>query len=108
MVTAARRQKHEPMILSRRFGDPVGDGGLSLGDVVADPFPGPEATAIARDELARLAQIAWSTMERRVLPYMLDGSTYQDAAAELGVGVKTIDNTFQRVRVKARAALAAA
>jgi RNA polymerase sigma factor (sigma-70 family) len=112
-VTAAARQKHHPVTFSRRFAE-LDDAGGSVGDTiadVADPFPGPEAVVIARDEATRLlrhlAQLSWGALEWRCLPYVLDGSSCGAAARELGVAVKSADNTFQRIRSKARAVLTA-
>jgi hypothetical protein len=62
--------------MSRRF-EELDKAGLPLGDRIADPFPGPETTAIAHDELRRLAGVAWSALERRVLPYLVDGRRMQ-------------------------------
>jgi RNA polymerase sporulation-specific sigma factor len=113
-VTAAARQKHHPVTFSRRFAE-LDDAGGSVGDTiadVADPFPGPEAVVIARDEATRLlrhlAQLSWGALEWRCLPYVLDGSSCGVAARELGIGLKHADNAMARIRLKARAALAAA
>jgi hypothetical protein len=62
--------------MSRRF-EELDKAGLPLGDRIADPFPGPETTAIAHDEMRRLAGVAWSALERRVLPYLVDGRRMQ-------------------------------
>lgn len=68
-----------------------------------DPSRGPEASASTQEETARL-EIAISqlpnTLKEPLLLVALDGLTQSEAAATLGVSVKTLEMRLYRARLK--------
>lgn len=67
----------------------------------ADPGPGPEAASLRAEQLSRLeaaiARLPDQLKEPLILTY-LEGYSQQDAAAFLGVSVKTIETRAYRAR----------
>ncbi|WP_168077117.1 RNA polymerase sigma factor [Caulobacter sp. SSI4214] len=67
----------------------------------ADPTPGPEAASLRAEQLTRLeaaiARLPDQLKEPLILTY-LEGYSQQDAAAFLGVSVKTIETRAYRAR----------
>ena len=67
----------------------------------ADPAPGPEAASLRAEQLSRLeaaiARLPDQLKEPLILTY-LEGYSQQDAAAFLGVSVKTIETRAYRAR----------
>lgn len=112
LVTLLKRGKSEgrrSFAERRSLEDLAADSdSVVVGDTLVSTAPSPERHAIARDELARLSRVGGSPLERSVLPYLLSEAPYEDVAADLGVSYKSVDNTVQRLRRKARRCLEAA
>lgn len=51
-------------------------------------------------ELSERLNAVLSGMERRVLPYYLEGLSYRDIANQLNLSAKSVDNAVQRIRSK--------
>lgn len=73
--------------------------------VVFDPVPGPEDTAIAAEGIRAIKELIdhkLSGLERNVVLLYLSGYGYHEIARKLQVNVKTVDNALVRVRRKLR------
>ena len=94
-------QKNLPLNNHEEFNDAemtavVGAYGLS-GD--------PEGYVFYDDGVGRLTQAILSELtelERSVVNLRIDGLSYEQTAAKLGISVKSVDNAIQRVRQKMR------
>ena len=75
-------------------------------EMCGDPeTPGPEEVFIDREQsllLGEMIKELLSALEYDVFAQILDGKSYEDAAASLGLNVKSVDNAMQRVRKKLR------
>ncbi len=63
----------------------------------------PESILISNeetDELMRIARSRLSDLERSVLKCYLEGKSHSEAAKELGITPKSVDNALQRIRRK--------
>ncbi len=63
----------------------------------------PEELFISRESLAGMQDMLdqmLSQLEKEVLTLFLDGRSYQEIAARLGRGTKTVDNALQRIKKK--------
>lgn len=75
-----------------------------LNEMREDPeTPGPEDVLIDREQsllLGKMIKELLSALEYSVFIQILDGKSYEDTAASLGLNVKSVDNAMQRVRKK--------
>jgi RNA polymerase sporulation-specific sigma factor len=107
-IKTATRYKHAPLNTYVSFSHtPAGqetDGECTLGDAL--PGPGvdePSVCVISTEELQSLVftlGTGLSRLEADALKLYLEGSSYEEMAAELGCDTKTIDNALQRVKRK--------
>src|SRR2546421_11560450 len=107
-IKTATRFKHAPLNTYVSFSHTPagqdGDGECSLGDAL--PGPGvqePPVVVISTEELQSLVftlGTGLSRLESDALRLYLEGSSYEEMAAELGCDTKTIDNALQRVKRK--------
>src|SRR6478672_2998974 len=107
-IKTATRFKHSPLNTYVSFSHtPAGqdsDGECSLGDALPGPaVHEPSVMVISTEELQSLVMClgtGLSSLEADALRLYLEGSSYEDMAAELGCYTKTIDNALQRVKRK--------
>jgi RNA polymerase sporulation-specific sigma factor len=107
-IKTATRFKHAPLNTYVSFGHtPAGqesDGECSLGDALPGPtVDEPPVCVISTEELQSLVftlGTGLSRLESEALRLYLEGSSYEEMAAELGCDTKTIDNALQRVKRK--------
>jgi RNA polymerase sporulation-specific sigma factor len=106
-IKTATRYKHAPLNTYVSFSHtPAGqdEGDCTLGDAL--PGPGvddPAICVVSSEELESLVfclGTGLSRLESDALRLYLEGSSYEDMAAELGCDTKTIDNALQRVKRK--------
>jgi RNA polymerase sporulation-specific sigma factor len=107
-IKTATRFKHSPLNSYISFSHtPAGqeaDSDCTLGDAL--PGPGvndPAVCVISTEELQSLVfslGTGLSPLESNALRLYLEGSSYEQMAAELGCDTKTIDNALQRVKRK--------
>jgi RNA polymerase sporulation-specific sigma factor len=107
-IKTATRFKHAPLNTYVSFSHTPaghdGDGDCTLGDAL--PGPGvdePPVCVISTEELQSLVFClgsGLSRLESDALRLYLEGSSYEEMAAELGCDTKTIDNALQRVKRK--------
>src|SRR3954466_12518871 len=107
-IKTATRFKHAPLNTYVSFSHtPAGqdpDSECTLGDAL--PGPGvndPAICVISTEELQSLVftlGTGLSQLESDALRLYLEGSSYEEMAAELGCDTKTIDNALQRVKRK--------
>jgi RNA polymerase sporulation-specific sigma factor len=107
-IKTATRFKHTPLNTYISFSHtPAGqeaDSDCTLGDAL--PGPGvndPAICVISTEELQSLVfslGTGLSPLESNALRLYLEGSSYEQMAAELGCDTKTIDNALQRVKRK--------
>jgi RNA polymerase sporulation-specific sigma factor len=107
-IKTATRFKHSPLNTYVSFSNtPAGqdsDSDVTLGDAL--PGPGvddPSICVISTEELQSLVfalGTGLSKLEADALKLYLEGSSYEEMAAELGCDTKTIDNALQRVKRK--------
>src|SRR5881296_3279804 len=107
-IKTATRFKHAPLNSYVSFSHTPagydGDGECTLGDAL--PGPGvdePSTCVISTEELQSLVfclGTGLSPLEPDALRRYLEGSSYEEMAAELGCDTKTIDNALQRVKRK--------
>jgi RNA polymerase sporulation-specific sigma factor len=107
-IKTATRFKHQPLNAYVSFSHtPAGqdsDSECTLGDAL--PGPGvnePSVCVISSEELQSLVftlGTGLSQLEHDALKLYLEGSSYEEMAAELGCDTKTIDNALQRVKRK--------
>jgi RNA polymerase sporulation-specific sigma factor len=107
-IKTATRFKHAPLNTYVSFSHTPagqdGDGECTLGDAL--PGPGvhePSVVVISTEELQSLVftlGTGLSRLESDALRLYLEGSSYEEMAAELGCDTKTIDNALQRVKRK--------
>jgi RNA polymerase sporulation-specific sigma factor len=80
------------------------DGDCTLGDALPGPAVNePSVCVISTEELQSLVGClgtGLSELEADSLRLYLEGSSYEQMAAELGCDTKTIDNALQRVKRK--------
>ena len=107
-IKTATRFKHQPLNQYISFSHtPAGqdnDGECTLGDALPGPSTNdPSVCVISTEELQSLVftlGTGLSPLEADALRLYLEGSSYEEMAAELGVDTKTIDNALQRVKRK--------
>jgi RNA polymerase sporulation-specific sigma factor len=107
-IKTATRFKHAPLNTYVSFSHtPAGqesDGDCTLGDALPGPAVNePSVCVISTQELQSLVGClgtSLSTLESDSLRLYLEGSSYEQMAAELGCDTKTIDNALQRVKRK--------
>ena len=107
-IKTATRFKHAPLNTYVSFSHtPAGqdaEGECTLGDALPGPaVQEPPVMVISTEELQSLVfslGTGLSTLEADALRLYLEGSSYEDMAAELGCDTKTIDNALQRVKRK--------
>jgi RNA polymerase sigma-H factor len=107
-IKTATRFKHAPLNTYVSFSHtPAGqesDGECSLGDALPGPtVDEPPVCVISTEELESLVftlGTGLSRLESEALRLYLEGSSYEEMAAELGCDTKTIDNALQRVKRK--------
>ena len=105
-IKAATRQKHMPLNTYISLNRPLynNDSERTLLDVVTIGVDAdPEDLLIKQEDVSRVEQRLarlLSSFERDVLIGYLDGKSYQQIAAELHRGVKSIDNALQRIKRK--------
>ena len=107
-IKTATRFKHAPLNTYISFSHtPAGqesDGECTLGDALPGPSVNdPSVCVISTEELQSLVfalGTGLSPLEADALRLYLEGSSYEQMAAELGCDTKTIDNALQRVKRK--------
>jgi RNA polymerase sporulation-specific sigma factor len=107
-IKTATRYKHAPLNTYVSFSHtPAGqdsDGECTLGDALPGPsVDEPSVCVISTEELQSLVftlGTGLSKLEADALRLYLEGSSYEEMAAELGCDTKTIDNALQRVKRK--------
>jgi len=107
-IKTANRQKHAMLNESLSL-DGEGDvPGENFMETLADSRENnPEVLFLGRESLREATDFIrqnLTEMERDVLTLHLDGRTHAEIAAELSKNKKSIDNTLQRIRKKARQA----
>src|SRR5918912_4103456 len=107
-IKTATRYKHQPLngyvSFSHTPAGQDGEGDCTLGDALAGPgVDEPSICVISTEELQSLVftlGTGLSKLESDALRLYLEGSSYEEMAAELGCDTKTIDNALQRVKRK--------
>jgi RNA polymerase sigma-H factor len=107
-IKTATRFKHAPLNTYISFSNtPAGqdsDSDVTLGDALPGPsVDDPSICVISTEELQSLVfslGTGLSKLEADALRLYLEGSSYEEMAAELGCDTKTIDNALQRVKRK--------
>jgi RNA polymerase sporulation-specific sigma factor len=107
-IKTATRFKHSPLNTYVSFSNtPAGqdsDSDVTLGDALPGPsVDDPSICVISTEELQSLVFAlgsGLSKLEADALKLYLEGSSYEEMAAELGCDTKTIDNALQRVKRK--------
>ena len=107
-IKTATRYKHSPLNTYVSFSHtPAGqesEGECTLGDALPGPsVDDPSVCVISTEELQSLVfclGTGLSQLESDALRLYLEGSSYEEMAAELGCDTKTIDNALQRVKRK--------
>src|SRR5438093_3887404 len=107
-IKTATRFKHQPLNQYISFSHtPAGqdtDGECTLGDALPGSIVDePSIVVISTEELQSLVFTlgsGLSKLESDALRLYLEGSSYEEMAAELGCDTKTIDNALQRVKRK--------
>jgi len=106
-IKTATRFKHTPLNTYVSFSHtPAGQEGddCTLGDALPGPSVNdPSVRVISTEELQALVgclSTTLSSLEADALRLYLEGSSYEQMAAELGCDTKTIDNALQRVKRK--------
>jgi RNA polymerase sporulation-specific sigma factor len=107
-IKTATRFKHQPLnqyvSFSHTPAGQDGDGECSLGDALpGSAVEEPSVVVISTEELQSLVftlGTGLSKLESDALRLYLEGSSYEEMAAELGCDTKTIDNALQRVKRK--------
>src|SRR5213592_3014889 len=107
-IKTATRFKHQPLNQYVSFSHtPAGqdtDGECTLGDALpGSAVEEPSVVVISTEELQSLVFTlgsGLSKLESAALRLYLEGSSYEEMAAELGCDTKTIDNALQRVKRK--------
>ena len=107
-IKTATRFKHSPLNTYISFSNtPAGqdsDSDVTLGDALPGPsVDDPSICVISTEELQSLVftlGTGLSKLEADALRLYLEGSLYEEMAAELGCDTKTIDNALQRVKRK--------
>src|ERR671915_1361360 len=106
-IKTATRFKHAPLNTYVSFSQtPAGqdDSDCTLGDALPGPaVDEPPIVVISSEELQSLVfclGTGLSPLEADALRLYLEGSSYEEMAAELGCDTKTIDNALQRVKRK--------
>src|SRR5215813_11057923 len=107
-IKTATRFKHQPLNQYVSFSHtPAGqetDGECTLGDALpGSAVQEPSVVVISSEELQSLVftlGTGLSNLESDALRLYLEGSSYEEMAAELGCDTKTIDNALQRVKRK--------
>jgi RNA polymerase sporulation-specific sigma factor len=107
-IKTATRFKHAPLNTYVSFSHtPAGqesDGDCTLGDALPGPaVDEPSVCVISTEELQSLVGClgtGLSELEADSLRLYLEGSSYEQMAAELSCDTKTIDNALQRVKRK--------
>jgi RNA polymerase sporulation-specific sigma factor len=107
-IKTATRFKHQPLNQYVSFSHtPAGqdsDGECTLGDALpGSTVEEPSVVVISTEELQSLVGAlgtGLSRLESNALRLYLEGSSYEQMAAELGCDTKTIDNALQRVKRK--------
>jgi RNA polymerase sporulation-specific sigma factor len=107
-IKTATRFKHSPLNTYVSFSNtPAGqdsDSDVTLGDALPGPMvDDPSICVISTEELQSLVfalGTGLSRLEADALKLYLEGSSYEEMAADLGCDTKTIDNALQRVKRK--------
>ena len=107
-IKTATRYKHSPLNTYVSFSHTPagqdGEGECSLGDALPGPtVDDPSVCVISTEELQSLVfclGTGLSQLESDALRLYLEGSSYEEMAADLGCDTKTIDNALQRVKRK--------
>jgi RNA polymerase sporulation-specific sigma factor len=107
-IKTATRFKHQPLNQYISFSHtPAGqdtDGECTLGDALpGSAVEEPSVVVISTEELQSLIftlGTGLSRLESDALRLYLEGSSYEEMAADLGCDTKTIDNALQRVKRK--------
>ena len=107
-IKTATRYKHAPLNTYVSFSHTPagqdGDGECTLGDALPGPaVHEPPLVVISTEELQSLVftlGTGLSKLESEALRLYLEGSSYEEMAADLGCDTKTIDNALQRVKRK--------
>ena len=107
-IKTATRFKHQPLnqyiSFSHTPAGQDGEGECTLGDALpGSAVEEPSVVVISTEELQSLVftlGTGLSKLESDALRLYLEGSSYEQMAAELGCDTKTIDNALQRVKRK--------
>ena len=106
-IKSGTRQKLIPLntgvSLSTPFVHDKADIDRTLGDVIPDDNPGPDAILAQQQRLTVLReqmQSSLSDFECKVLEQFLEGKHYEEIAESLGRRTKSVDNAMQRLKRK--------
>ncbi len=109
-IKRATRKKHAPLntyVSIYRNEDEARERSL-LDTIPTARTENPEDLFISRESLEGMRDMLadmLSPLEKRVLDLFLEGRSYQEIAAVLGRGTKTVDNALQRIKKKLEAYL---
>lgn len=105
-VKSGNRRKHWPLNSAGSIDHPSYPDGILLADRLVCSGPDEPSTVVISSQEIDAIRVSLlntlSDMEGRVLALFIDGKSYEEIAAELGSGVKAIDNALQRIRKKVR------
>lgn len=102
MISAARRVRWFTTLFPEEW-EALEHERLTFVSLAEGQAADPVERLVNRDEERRLTsrlQRVLTSLEYQVLQLHLEGYTYEETAARLGVAVKTVDNALQRVRRK--------
>ena len=102
LITIARNASID-RLRSRKVAGREGGEGLDVAEMVPDSGPGPEASAIAASEKARLDDCLGQLEDEKsgaVRGAYLDGDTYQELADRYGVPLNTMRTWLRRSLLK--------
>lgn len=105
-VKTATRNKHAPLNTYVSMDTPIDDAeeDRTFGEMLPQPPHQDPAEAVVIGDLQREVRrrigSELSCLEARALLRYIEGESYQDIAAELGLGVKQVDNALQRAKKK--------
>lgn len=107
-IKQATRKKHAPLNTYVSFYKAADeDGERTLIDTMpAAKMDNPEELMISREsmeDMTNMLNTMLSPLEKSVLELFLEGHSYQEIAAALGRGSKTVDNALQRIKKKIEA-----
>ncbi len=104
-VTASRRKKHQPLNSYVSISNGAEEINLDLIEGMQDQKADPEAVILSKEyqeQFEEALQARLSDLESRVYYLHMRGIDYQTIGKLLGKSPKVIDNTLQRIKIKAK------